>query len=524
MKSALPNPDDDQLLLSRLLSPKLANDWLALVMFLYPWGKPGTPLEKFKSPHKWQCEELDAISAHIEDNNRRIARGETPEMYRSVTCSGHGIGKGALTNWIEWIMMSTRLGSSTISAANKEEQLRTRTWAEAGKWAALAINRHFFDCGSMSIKPAAWFASQVRDQLGIGTDYYYAQGQLWSEENPDAFAGVHNQNGVCVVLDEASGIPKPIWTIIDGFFTDPTTNRFFFAWSNGRRNTGQFFECFHKDRGLYRTHNIDSRDVEGTDKLYLNGLVQKYGEDSDEVRVMVRGLFPRLGEDQFIARELVESAVTRPLLADKFSPAILGVDPARHGTDKTVLRWRIGRDARSIKPVVLSGYDTIQVGQAIEDEVARFRRMSNFRQEAIWICIDAGQGTGIFDYLMHRQYPNLELVWFSGKSDDPQWYDRRTFIWAKMRDWLAGGCIDNNQVLIDDLVGPCIKRWEDSDKQKLESKDSMKKRGLASPDHGDALAVTFAINPLPVDMTRFRDPAPRIAHGTDYDIYGRYNS
>ena len=45
----------------------------------------------------------------------------------------------------------------------------------------------------------------MRD-LKIDTGYYYAQAQLWSEENPDAFAGIHSSYGVCLIMDEASGI------------------------------------------------------------------------------------------------------------------------------------------------------------------------------------------------------------------------------------------------------------------------------------------------------------------------------
>ena len=55
----------------------------------------------------------------------------------------------------------------------------------------------------------------IRD-LKIDTGYYYAQAQLWSEENPDAFAGIHSSYGVCLIMDEASGIPAPIYSVSEG--------------------------------------------------------------------------------------------------------------------------------------------------------------------------------------------------------------------------------------------------------------------------------------------------------------------
>jgi hypothetical protein len=63
-----------------------------------------------------------------------------------------------------------------------------------------------------------------------------------------------------------------------------------------------------------------------------------------------------------------------------------------------------------------------------------------------------------------------------------------------MRDWLQGAVIDNDPELIADLIGVqygfAIK--DSRDAIQLERKEDMKKRGLASPDNGDALALTFA--------------------------------
>jgi hypothetical protein len=153
----------------------------------------------------------------------------------------------------------------------------------------LAINSHWFERTALS-SAASWSGlnQSLKQQLKVDTGYYYAQAQLWSEEKPDSFAGVHNFNGVLLIFDEASGIPKPIWTVSEGFFTEPVFHRYWFTFSNPRRNTGAFFECFHSQREFWRRRNIDSRSVEGTDKNLLNQIVQKYGDDSDEARVEVR--------------------------------------------------------------------------------------------------------------------------------------------------------------------------------------------------------------------------------------------
>ena len=65
-------------------------------------------------------------------------------------------------------------------------------------------------------------------------------------------------------------------------------------------------------------------------------------------------------------------------------------------------------------------------------------------------------------------------------------------MWAQMRDWLKRGAIDKSPELEIDLVGPGYTH-DKKDRVLLESKEQMKKRGLASPDEGDSLALTFSM-------------------------------
>ena len=82
---------------------------------------------------------------------------DLPEMFRLAVASGRGIGKSALVAWIILWMLSTRLGATIIVTANTEQQLRSRTWAELGKWLTLSIHSHWFHKTATAIKPAQWF-------------------------------------------------------------------------------------------------------------------------------------------------------------------------------------------------------------------------------------------------------------------------------------------------------------------------------------------------------------------------------
>jgi len=74
-----------------------------------------------------------------------------------------------------------------------------------------------------------------------------------------------------------------------------------------------------------------------TNKAQIATWVKDYGEDSDFVRVRVRGVFPRAGTLQFIDSERIADAIARQLEPDPTAPLIMGVDnratgrrPKRH--------------------------------------------------------------------------------------------------------------------------------------------------------------------------------------------------
>jgi len=408
--------------------------------------------------------------------------------------------------------MSCVLGGTVIVTANTEQQLTSRTWPELGKWVTLAINSHWFDFTATRMRPAPWFEEALKRDLKIDTGYYYAQAQLWSEDNPDAFAGAHNMAGILVIFDEASGIPKPIYTVTEGFFTEPVIHRYWMVFSNPRRTTGPFFECFHKDREYWERTQIDSRTVEGTDATIFKQIIEKYGEDSDEARVEVKGEFPRQGDKQFISREVVDAAIVREITADAGAPLMMGVDVARFGDDKSVIAFRQGRDARSIPWKEYKGMDTYQLGSRVAELADKY--------QPDLICVDGGGvGGGVVDYLKARGY-RVHEVQSGTRADQPEDYaNKRTEMWAEMRKWLLTGAIPPDSELKDDLLSPEYKFRGDGSVLALEPKEAMKKRGFASPNKADALGLTLATRVARRDA-RGGKGRVRAANGVDYKILG----
>jgi hypothetical protein len=470
--------EQEQGLMTRLWSPQIVNDPEKFVLFAFPWGEAGTPLERYKGPRTWQRQVLRDIKSHIADN------GDV-DMYkvmRMATASGRGIGKSALVSWLVLWMLTTRIGASVIVSANSEAQLRSITWAEITKWLAMLMNSHWWEISATRITPAKWLAEIVERDLRKGTRYWGAEGRLWSEENPDAYAGLHNSDGVMLIFDEASGIPDKIWDVAQGFFTENTPHRFWCAFSNPRRNQGYFYECFNAKRAFWNIRQIDARTVEDTDKAVYQQIIDEYGEDSPQARIEVYGEFPSTGDEQFIAPRIVDEAFKRPKYKDPQAPIVIGVDPARSGSDSTVIVARQGRDLLEIRRY--KGDDTMTVVGHVIEAIEDFK-------PALVVLDEGGLGYGILDRLTEQRY-KVRGVNFGWKAKNPiMWGNKRAEIWGAMREWLKTAAVQEDRQLKNDLTGPKTKP-DSTGTIYLESKKDMKSRGLASPDAADALAVTFA--------------------------------
>lgn len=478
MQTTVYSPEEEQRLMATLWNPALKNDPLAFVRLAFPWGKPNTPLEHFEGPRRWQREVLVELRDHIHANNGRIDF----ETLRLAVSSGRGIGKSALVSWLTIWMLTTRIGSTTIVSANSEAQLRSVTWAEITKWLSMAIHSHWFEVSATRVLPAKWIAELVERDLKMGTRYWGVEGRLWSAENPDAYAGVHNFAGVMLVFDEASGIDDSIWSVAAGFFTENTPNRFWLCFSNPRRNSGYFYECFNSKRDFWRNKIVDARSVEGTDKAVYQQIIDEYGPDSSAAHVEVYGQFPNASDDQFIGNSLVDEAMERPAVADQSAPIVVGVDPARFGADATVIAIRQGRDILAIKRY--RGDDTMEVVGRVIDVIEEFK-------PALVVIDEGGLGAGVVDRLKEQRY-KVRGVNFGNKSTKPMMYgNKRAEMWGAMKDWLKDASIPKDRYLKSDLIGPMMKP-DSKGTIFLESKKDMKSRGLASPDAADAIAITFA--------------------------------
>jgi hypothetical protein len=463
-------------------------DPLGFVKYAYDWGRG--QLETSGGPYKWQSEILSLIGGHLQ-NPKTV---NIP--LRIAVASGHGIGKsGCLSMIVDWAM-STCEDARVIITAGTGMQLKTKTQPEISKWFRLSINEHWFEVKAQSIT--------VKNEKH--KDSWRADLVTWDANNSEAFAGLHNKRKrIVVIFDEAAAISDVIWDVTQGALTDEETEIIWLAFGNPTQNQGRFAECFGSDRARWRTHQIDSRTVEGTNKVELQEWVDKYGEDSDYVRVRVRGEFPRAGSAQFIPHDLVAAARNYKSVGHENLPKILTCDVARFGDNETVIALRQGRKFE-IK-ASYRGLDTVQT----TERVIEFKIKEN--PDATIIDGD-GIGGAVVDGMKHRGYGDKLFEFHGGgePNDGNMFFNKRSECWGYTRDWLAAGAeIPNDPQLERQLTGPTydiVRGKVHHGSILLESKQDMAKRGLESPDKGDALAMSFGVKVLPKPKS---GPPPRPA-------------
>ena len=117
--------------------------------------------------------------------------------------------------------------------------------------------------------------------------------------------------------------------------------------------------------------------------------------------------------------------------------------------------------------------------------------------------VDSAFGAAIVERLLTMGFRNVHEVNFGGHSPDLHCANYRAFMWRQMKDWLGKGAVADDERFAQQLGSPGY-HVNRSNRLVIEAKQEMQKRGLASPDDADALALTFARAVAPVAPERPR--------------------
>lgn len=454
------------------------NDPLAFTLGAYPWGESGSVLEKFTGPMPWAVSLMNRIKHGLIDLNSAI---------QEAIASGHGIAKSATVAHLILWAFCTFPDTRGVITANTETQLKTKTWAEVGKW----FNLCFFTREHFTLTATALFSRDPDRAQTWRIDMI-----PWSEKNPAAFAGLHNQGKrLLLIFDEASEIPDIIWETAEGALTDSDTQILWLVFGNPTRNIGRFRDCF--EGGLHAEHwhstQIDSRTVPITNKSRFDKWIRTYGADSDFVRIRVLGQFPRRGELEFFSAADIELAMSCDLpYVDRYTPLAIGVDVARYGSNNSVIFPRKGRDARSIPRESFNGISTVELSNRV------FSTFERLRPDGIFID-GGGVGGGVVDQCRNMRLHVIEIQ-FGGKDDitgvtfdnsGERYANKRAAMYGALRAWLKSGAIPPDPELRNAMLAIRY-TFNKADQIQLISKEDLKSDNPnLILDDLDALALTF---------------------------------
>ena len=431
----------------------------------------------------------DIIGATPDSQQAKILQSVATNQMTSVR-SGHGVGKSTVEAWsIIWFML-TRPFPKIPCTAPTQHQLFDILWAEVSKW--------------------------LRNNKVIGNELIWTKEKLYMKEHPeewfavartasvpDALQGFHAED-VLYIIDEASGVSDTIFEPVLGSLSTPGAR--LLMCGNPTQLSGFFYDSHNKNRKSYATFHIDGRNSSRVSPDFVKTIINMYGEDSDVFRVRVAGEFPLQENDIYIPLSLVErSAMTEFLLRTAPHLIHIGCDVARFGDDKTVVGYKVNEKAEFYKK--RQGQDTMKTADDIvmcgEELLQRYHW-----KEPIPIKVDdGGVGGGVVDRLRQIKNSDPDRFWwmdiypvkFGQRIKHKHCYDSTTYMMFVAKKLLQP-FDENGQPKPVELILPndddlkaqlsCRKySLTEQSKIRVESKETMKKRGLPSPDEADCVLL-----------------------------------
>ena len=413
-----------------------------------------------EDPDPWQSEVLEEIC-----NGSRL-----------VSCkSGHGVGKSTLASWASIHFLLTRYPCKCILTSPTSSQLFDALYSEVKRWIKVlpdelqSLLTVKSDRVELTASPSDAFLSCRTSRL----------------ENPESLQGVHSEH-VLLIADEASAIPEVVFNSAISSMSSQSATTVLLG--NPTRNTGFFFDTHHKLKDRWYTKTISCVDSSRVSKDFIEEVLARSGDHSNEYRVRVLGEFPLTEDQTVISYELVKTAQDREVTVTPETPFVWGVDVARHGSDWSVLCKRQGSVVREL--IRWKNLDTMALAGAIKAEFDS----THYTERPHTINIDSiGIGQGVCDAGFNMELPIYSVNVSESASLKQHYLNLRAELYFKIKDWLETRKVKlpYHEKLVEELLAIRY-TYTPTGKIKIESKDDLKKRLLKSPDHADALSLTFA--------------------------------
>ncbi len=451
-----------------------------------------------------------------------------PERRRVAVKSGNGLGKGFSAAVAVLWFLHRHDPAIVLSTAPTFRQVRHILWRQIH---------------SLHRRAAGKLGGKLLDTRWELADDRYAMGL--SADTADQFQGFHSPN-MLIVVDEAEGVSDEIYEAIEAVMTSDASRLLLIG--NPTTAAGAFRRAFYQERNIYHCITISALDSPNVQagRVVIPGLAtarwveerrQIWGAENPLYRARVLGEFPDQAEDTLIrlsdieaaARRYADSGVadsreagtgevgdfaTRPAPDSPVRPTpvegspagagparregtnretarngaagavvILAVDVARFGSDRSVILRRRGRQVEEIR--IFNRMDTMELAGWVAAAIREFQPSQT--------CIDeVGVGAGVVDRLREQGYGVRGINVAHAARQKEIFANLRAEGYWRLRELFAAGeiSIPPDQQLMGELAALRYS-YDSQGRILLESKETLRQRGIPSPDKADALMLAF---------------------------------
>lgn len=446
------------------------------------------------TPDPWQDEVLKAF----------------PHQQRIAMKASKGPGKSCLEAWLAWNFLLTRPFPKIAATSISGDNLRDGLWAEMAKWR---------DKSPLLKKMFTW--QKERIFANEHPETWWMAARSWSKSaDPNSLgntlAGLH-ADYIMFLLDESGGMPEAIMASAEAALSSCVEGHIIQA-GNPTHLEGPLYRACTIDRHLWHVVEITS-DPDNplrsprVKETWAREQIAKYGRDNPWVLVNVFGQFPPSSFNALIGPEEIQASVMKRYREPDYDshPRILGVDVARFGDDSSIIFPRQGLQA--FTPLQFRSLDG---NEGAEHTV---RKWNSWEVDACFIDNTGGFGASWIDNLIRLGKDPIGIH-FSQKATNPQYANKRAEMAFELVNWIKrGGCIPDILELTQALTQTTYSFK--GEQLLLEPKEDVKAKLGHSPDHMDALMLTFA---LPVEKQQ-RDPfnINKGSHKFEYNPFSREN-
>lgn len=416
---------------------------------------------------------------------------ECVELYmnnqRLAMVASKGPGKTGLLSFIGWHMFICFHRPKIAALSISEKHLKANLWAELLQWRSQS-----------KLLIASTNDGATRITLKGHEGYSFIDARAFPKsadesQQASALAGLHAKN-VGFLIDEAGMIPDSVLATADAALTTeegPTQRARLCVTANPEEAKGMIYRAvMGRSKQQWATYRIsgdpdDPKRAPRVSKAWAQEQIDTYGREHPWVMVNVLAQYPPTSSTKLITEEEVYSSMRKNIedIEVKNAQPRLGVDIARGGIDSSALIKR-----RGLKAYPLELISSTARGPEVASKIAFMWQEQDL--EKVYVDDTGGYGSSVIDSL--ESFPNIEVtgIKYNTKAQDERYFNCRTEMWVRMRDWIKkGGALPNDPALAEEILMPNI--YFHGGKMRLEEKEQIKARLGRSPDRADALAQTF---------------------------------